>query len=353
MTSQTDPGPVSLADIRAAAERLRGVAMRTPLLAFETTSDDSREAHIWLKPENLQAIGAFKIRGAYNALAMLSEQERAAGVVTHSSGNHAQGVARAARMLGIRAVIVMPNDAPAIKVAGVRADGAEIDFVGPDNEERIARADQLAAEGGLVLVPSYDDARIVAGQGTVGLEIVEQLVELDESPRPLTVVVPIGGGGLSAGVCVAVKSQRSDATIIGVEPELAADAADSIAADRIVRWEPALTGRTIADGVRSSALGSIPFDLLRRHLDRIVTVTEDDIKRAMLRAATRARIVAEPSGAVAIAALPRLAASLPDRGDTVVIVSGGNVDPAAYRSFMAEAADLGPPADQNRPKAVR
>lgn len=337
MTADTDPDQVTLADVQAAADRILGVALRTPLLAFGPFDEEVGAPRIWLKPENLQPVGAFKIRGAYNALATLDDGERAAGVVTHSSGNHAQGIARAARMLGIHAVIVMPDDAPAIKVAGVRADGAEIDVVGPDNEERIARADQLAAERGLVLIPSYDDERIVAGQGTVGLEIVEQLAELGRANEPLTVLVPIGGGGLSAGVCVAVKGLRPDARIIGVEPELAADAADSMRQGRIVRWAPELTGRTIADGVRTSAVGRIPFAQLRRLLDEVITVSEDEIKAAMLEAATRARIVAEPSGAVSIAGLGQVEADLPEDGDTVVVVSGGNVDPVSYQTMLAEA----------------
>ena len=344
MTTENDSDQVTLTDVQAAAHRLLGVALRTPLLAFGPFDDEIGAPRVWLKPENLQPIGAFKIRGAYNALATLTEQERAAGVVTHSSGNHAQGIARAARMLGIHAVIVMPSDAPVTKVAGVRADGAEIDFVSADNEERIRRADELAEQRGLVLIPSYDDVRIVAGQGTVGLEIVEQLAELGRANEPLTVVVPIGGGGLSAGVCVAVKGLRPDAMVIGVEPELAADAAESIREDRIVRWEPALTGRTIADGVRTSALGAIPFAHLRRLIDDVVTVSEDDIKRAMALAAGRANIVVEPSGAVSIAALPRIEPGLPDDGDTVVVVSGGNVDAETYHTLLAEAAAL----DQGR-----
>lgn len=339
---QTYPDQVTLTDVQAAADCLIGVALRTPLLAFGPIDDEVGAPRVWLKPENLQPIGAFKIRGAYNALATLSPEEKARGVVTHSSGNHAQGIARAARMLGMRAVIVMPDDAPAIKVAGVRADGAEIDVVGPDNEERVARADELAEERGLVLIPSYDDARIVAGQGTIGLEIVEQLAELGRANEPLTVLVPIGGGGLSAGVCVAVKGLRPDATVIGVEPELAADAADSLREDRIVRWEPSLTGRTIADGVRTSALGRVPFAQLRRLLDRVVTVSEDDITLAMLEAARRARIVVEPSGALSIAAWQRRGDQLPDPddGDTVLVVSGGNVDPERYHALMAQAARL-------------
>jgi threonine dehydratase len=336
------PDQVTLADVQAAADCLLGVALRTPLLAYGPFEDEIGAPRVWLKPENLQPIGAFKIRGAYNALATLSPAERARGVVTHSSGNHAQGIARAARMLGLRAVIVMPDDAPAIKVAGVRADGAEIDFVGPDNEERIARADQLAAEQGLVLIPSYDDARIVAGQGTVGLEIVEQVAELGRANEPLTVFVPIGGGGLSAGVCVAVKSLRPDATVIGVEPDLAADAAESLRTGELVRWAPALTGRTIADGVRTSSLGRIPWAQLSRLIDDIVTVGEDEIRQAMLDVATRARIVAEPSGAVAVAGWQRYGGDLPDadESDTVVVISGGNVDPGRYRDLLAEAAAL-------------
>jgi threonine dehydratase len=328
---------VTLADVAAAARRLEGVALRTPLLAFGGPS-------VWLKAENLQPIGAFKIRGAYNALAQLSPQERAAGVVSHSSGNHAQGIARAARLLGMRAVIVMPSDAPAIKVAGVRADGAEIEFVGSDNEERIARADELAQRQGMALVPSFDDVRIVAGQGTIGLEIVAQLRELGaRDGEPLTVLVPIGGGGLSAGMCVAVKGLRPDARVIGVEPELAADAADSLSQGRIVRWGPELTGRTIADGMRTSAVGRIPFAHLSRLLDGVLTVSEDDIKVAMLAAATRARIVAEPSGATPIAAWLRHRAELPSSGHVVLVVSGGNVDPEQYRRLLAEAALLSTP----------
>lgn len=340
---ETDPEQVTLADVRAAADCLMGVAVRTPLLAFGPFDDEVGAPRVWLKPENLQPIGAFKIRGAYYALASLSPEERARGVVTHSSGNHAQGVARAARMLGLRAVIVMPDDTPRIKLDGVRADGAEIVFVGADNEVRIARAHEIGAERGMPVIPSFDDARIVAGQGTVGLEIVEQVAEMGRADEPLTVFVPIGGGGLSAGVCVAVKSLRPEATVIGVEPELAADAAQSLREDRIVRWSPELTGRTIADGVRSSALGRIPFAQLRRLIDRVVTVTEDDIKRAMLEAATRARVVAEPSGAVSIAGWMRHGADLADADDSdaVLVVSGGNVDPEVYRRLLTEAAALG------------
>ncbi len=330
---------VSLADIEAAAERLRGVALETPLLPLGSREGDPEGLAPWLKPESLQPVGAFKIRGAYNALAQLGKVQRAAGVVTHSSGNHAQGVSRAAALLGIHAVVVMPRDAPAIKIAGVRADGAEIVFVGASNEERIQRADDLADERGLTLIPSYDDARIVAGQGTVGLEIVRQLARLTGSAnRALTVLAPVGGGGLSSGICVAVKALRPEARVIGVEPELAADARDSLREGRVVRWDPALTDRTSADGVRTSALGDITFAHLRRLLDGVITVSEAEIAGGMALAASRARIVAEPSGALAIAAWRWHADQLPSTGDVVMVVSGGNVDPDRYQALLGEGS---------------
>jgi len=353
--ARTSAEEVTLADVRAAAVRLHGIAVRTPLLAFGPPADDPEAPRAWLKPENLQPIGAFKIRGAYNALSQLSAAERAAGVVSHSSGNHAQGIARAARLLGIRSIIVMPEDASAVKVAGVRADGAEIEFVSSDNEARIARAEELAERDGMVLVPSFDDARIVAGQGSVGLEIVEQLAEIG-ADRPLTVLVPVGGGGLSAGICVAVKALRPQARVIGVEPASAADAADSLRQGRIVRWAPELTGRTIADGARTSALGRIPFEHLRLLLDGVVTVSDDDLKVAMLTAAVRAHLVVEPTGALALAAWLRGmaaqelrgvaaqelrgAAALETQGDVVIVISGGNVEMGAYRGWLAEAEAL-------------
>jgi threonine dehydratase len=212
----------------------------------------------------------------------------------------------------------------------------------------------------MALVPSFDDVRIVAGQGTVGLEVVEQLDEIDavaagrsdqgdDGPRPLTVLVPIGGGGLSAGICVAVRGLRPEARVIGVEPELAADAADSMREGRIVRWGPELTGRTMADGTRTSAVGRIPFAHLRRLLEQVVTVSEDDIKVAMLEAATRARVVAEPSGALPIAAWRRHGAAIATAGDVVLVVSGGNVDPALYRRSLQEAEGLSSRGERGSP----
>jgi threonine dehydratase len=322
---------VSLDDIRAAAARLAGVASRTPLVPFGTLASG---APVLLKAESLQPVGAFKIRGAYNAIALLAAEERARGVVTHSSGNHAQGVARAARMLGVHAVVVMPNDAPAIKRRRVEADGAEIVTVGPASGDREAMAERLAKERGLVLVPSYDDDRIIAGQGTCGLEIAEDV------PNLAAILVPIGGGGLASGVATAVKALRPDVRIVGVEPELAADAQESLRTGRIVRWEASRTGRTIADGTRSQAIGRRPFAHLSRLLDDVVTVTEAEIAAAVRLCAEEARLVVEPSGALAPAAARFRAdeagiAGIAAPGTIVAVVSGGNVDPERYRELLA------------------
>jgi len=342
----TDPPArplVTLAEIQAAAERLRGITLRTPLLAFDRPIHGHPQGHprAWLKPESLQPIGAFKLRGAYNALASLTSDERARGVVTHSSGNHAQGVARSARLLGIRAVVVMPDDAPSVKIAGVRADGAEIDFVGSSAEARAARADELSARDGLVLIPSYDDRRIIAGQGTAGIEIVEQLAELGYGSVPFTVLVPVGGGGLISGVATAVKSLRPDARVLGVEPELAADARESLRAGHIVRWGPELVGRTAADGMRTNALGIITFPQMAAYVDDILTVSEVEIQRAMARAARVARLVLEPSGATTLAAWLFHAHEIATDGPVVALLSGGNVDPGTYAALVADGVAAG------------
>jgi threonine dehydratase len=339
----TADGLVTLEDIRRAAAGLEGITVRTPLLPFgrPLAGDPRGHPRAWLKPESLQPIGAFKLRGAWNAVSSLGPEERARGVVAHSSGNHAQGVARAARLLGVPAVIVMPEDAPAVKVAGVRADGAEVVFVGSASDERVAMADRLVAERGLVLIPAYDDPRIIAGQGTCGLEVVEQVAELGHEQEPLTVLVPIGGGGFAAGVSAAVKALRPDARVVGVEPELAADAAESLRTGRIIRWGPELVGRTAADGQRTSSVGPIPFRHLRAHLDGVLTVTEAGIARAMVRGAREARLVIEPSGATTLAALlfdPGIAEA---PGHVVAIISGGNVDPDRYAQLLAVGVAAG------------
>jgi threonine dehydratase len=321
------PRLVDLEDIRAAARVLDGVAIRTPLVPFGSGSP-----RVLLKAESLQPVGAFKIRGAYTAMTALSPDERARGVVTHSSGNHAQGVARAARLLGIHAVIVMPSDAPGIKRARVEADGAEIVTVGTASGDREEMAARLVEERGLVLVAPYDDDRIIAGQGTVGLEIAEDVPDL------AAVLVPIGGGGLSSGVAVAIRALHPGARIIGVEPALAADAAESLRVGHIVRWDAARTGRTIADGARSQAIGVRPFAHLSRLLDGVVTVSEAEIAATVRLIAEESRLVAEPSGALAPAAarFQAAAAGIDNLdGAIVAIVSGGNVDPDRYRELLA------------------
>lgn len=323
-----DGGPlVGLEAIRTAARTLAGVAARTPLVGFGPP-----ERRWFLKAESLQPIGAFKIRGAYVAVAGLSPDERARGVITYSSGNHAQGVARAARLLGVPAVIVMPSDAPEVKRSRVVADGAEVVVVGTSSAERRQVAERLAAERGLSIIPPYDDDRIIAGQGTCGLEIVEDL------PDVAAVLVPIGGGGLASGVAVAVRGLRPDARVIGVEPELAADARESLEAGRVVEWPAELVSRTIADGTRPQSIGRRNFAHLRALLDRIVTVSEAEIAAAVRLAAEESRLVVEPSGALTIAALRFRTAEaglIGADGPIVAVVSGGNVDPDRYRELLA------------------
>ena len=309
---------VTLDDIRAAADRIRDVALRTPLLPFGDGA--------FVKPENLQPTGSFKIRGAYNALAQLAPEARQLGVVAHSSGNHGQAVAHAARLLGMRAVIVMPDNAPRVKVDGVRADGAEIVFVGPHNEERVERAHELAHEHGLTLVSSANDERVIAGQGTIGLEIAEQLP--DVSP---VVLVPVGLGGLAAGIVTAVKALRPDARVLGVEPALAADTHASLAAGERTRWPADETARTIADGLRAEAPAPIPFEHLLGQLDGVILVEEHEIAEAVAVAARELRLVLEPSGAVSLAGLTKR--DLPD-GARVAVLSGGNVDPARFAEYL-------------------
>jgi threonine dehydratase len=320
------PALVTIDAIRAAAVVLRGVAIRTPLVQYGPPED-----RVLLKAESLQPIGAFKIRGAYVAIAGLTAAERERGVISYSSGNHAQGVARAARLLGAPAVIVMPSDAPAIKRERVAADGAEIVTVGTASEERRERAEAIAAERGLAIVPPYDDDRIIAGQGTVGLEIAEDLAEVAAG------VVPVGGGGLASGVAVAIKALVPGARVVGVEPELAADARESLERGEIVDWAAADVSRTIADGTPTQALGRRTFAHRRAHLAGIVTVTESEIAAAVRLAAERSRLIAEPSGALALAAIAFHRGELGLEGlegPVVGIVSGGNVDPAQYRAYL-------------------
>ncbi|HEY4190668.1 MAG TPA: threonine/serine dehydratase [Candidatus Limnocylindrales bacterium] len=317
---------VGIDAIRAAADRLQGVAVRTPLVPFGPPARKQ-----WLKAESLQPIGAFKIRGAYNAASLVPPADRARGLITYSSGNHAQGVARAARILGVPAAIVMPSDAPAVKRARVEADGAQVVMVGPASDERRRVAEEIAASRGLAIIPPYDDPRIVAGQGTVGLEIAEAM------PDVAVVLVPIGGGGLAAGVAAAIAALAPNARVIGVEPELAADARDSLFEGHVVAWPADQVGRTIADGTRTQSIGTLNFAHLRAQLDSVVTVTELEIAAAVRLAAEEARLVVEPSGALVIAAMRFHAAEaglIDPAGPVVGVVSGGNVDPERYLEYL-------------------
>jgi len=317
---------VSLDDIRAAQKLLHGIAVRTPLFEWTGAADQRK---LYLKLENLQPIGAFKLRGAYNKVASLSDEERRRGVISYSSGNHAQGVAYAARALGVKAIIVMPGNAPKNKLEATAALGAEIVTVGPGSEERRRRAEQLAAEHGYAIVPPYNDEKIIAGQGTVGLEILEDL------PNVETVLVPVGGGGLISGIAAAIKLssrlsnllRNPQVKVIGVEPELAGDARASLRAGRIVSFPAEQVSRTLADGLRTQSIGAINFEHIRAYVDDIVSVTEDEILEAMRALSVNAKTLAEPSGAVAPAAFLFHADELPKTSINVAVISGGNIDP--------------------------
>jgi threonine dehydratase len=310
----------TLADIRAALARLKGVTVHTRLIEFNLGESDSRS--LFLKPENQQPIGAFKLRGAYNKIASLSESDRKRGVISYSSGNHAQGVAFAARALGVKAVIVMPNNAPAIKRLATASMGAEIVLVGPGSDERKVKAEELAAEHGYVIVPPYNDKHIIAGQGTIGLEVLEDLPDVE------TVLAPVGGGGMISGVAAAVKLSKPAVKVIGVEPALAADAQASLRAGKIVQFPAEQVSRTLADGLRTQSVGSINFEHIQRFVDDIITVTESEIRQAMTLLASNPETVAEPSGAVAVAGFLFHRDELPQTRINVAIISGGNIEPS-------------------------
>jgi threonine dehydratase len=309
--------PVSIDDIRQAQERISGVVRHTPILPA-TNLPVPNGNELWLKAENLQRTSSFKIRGAYNAIAGLDANARGRGVITYSSGNHGQAVACAAHLLGVRAVVVMPEDAMPVKVEATRRWGAEVVFAGHTSLDRQERAMALVEEHGYTVIPPFDDRRIIAGQGTIGLEILEQLPEVE------VVLVPVGGGGLISGIVTAIKSLRPEVVVIGVEPATAADAQESLRRGTLVTWEHV---DTVADGLRTSRVGKLNFATMQELLDDIVTVSEEEILRAVGLLGLHEKVVAEPSGAVTTAAL--LFADLPFAGTRMVaVVSGGNVEPA-------------------------
>ena len=320
---------IGLGDIGEARRRLRGVALRTPLVPCPHGRPGRA---LYFKPESLQPTGAFKLRGAYNKILSLSPEERRRGVIAHSSGNHAQAVAYAARALGTRALIVMPRNAPRVKLEATAVLGAEVVPVGADSGERVRRAGELAVEHGYVPVPPYDDEILIAGQGTIGPEILEDLPEVE------TVLVPVSGGGLISGIAAAIKLSRPDVRVIGVEPELAADAKASMKSGRLIEFPAEQVGRTVADGLRVRRLGETPFEHVRAFVDDIVAVAEEEIIEAMRRLALRVRLVAEPSGAVTFAAYLFHRDELSASRRTVAVISGGNVEPRLLAEVLAGPA---------------
>ena len=314
---------IALGDVRRAADRLRDVANRTPV-ATSRTLDGMLGAQVFFKCENLQRGGAFKFRGAYNRVAALSPEERARGVVAFSSGNHAQGVALAARELGVPATVVMPSDAPALKLAATREYGAEVVTYDRLTQDREGIARQLAQERGLTLVPPYDHPLIMAGQGTAALELIEEVGPLD------WLLAPVGGGGLLAGTAIAATGLLPDINVVGVETETSNDWVLSLAAGRPVRIAPP---DTIADGMRTQQPGALTFPIVQKLAHGVTTVSDDEVKAAMRFLLLRMKLLVEPTGAVPVALL--LSGRLHVRGQRVgVILSGGNADPALVAEVL-------------------
>jgi threonine dehydratase len=309
--------------IQAAARRLAGVVVRTPLVPYPHT----RGRHL-VKPESLQPTGSFKIRGAYATISALSAEQRDRGVIAHSSGNHAQAVAYAAAAVGCPAVVVVPETAPEIKVESARSYGARVVTVAPSLDARVRATEELASRHGYAVIPPFDDPRVIAGQGTIGLEIAA------DCQGPAVVLVPVSGGGLISGIAAAVKLALPGAVVVGVEPELAADARDSLRAGERVAWPAASTARTVADALRVEQVGELPFEHIRAYVDDIVIVTEEEIKASVRRIADDLRLIAEPGGAVAVAAYLYRRGDLP-RGETYVsVLSGGNIEPSLRAELL-------------------
>jgi len=315
---------VSVDEIRAAATRLEGVAFRTPLVPFP-----GADPSLLLKAESLQPTGSFKLRGAYAAISGLPAHVRARGVVAHSSGNHAGAVAYAAALLGVPATVVVPGNAPPVKLDPVRRLGARIVTTQPSLTARVAATDELVRRHGYTLIPPFDDRAVIAGQGTIGLEIAA------DRPDAGQVVVPVGGGGLISGIAAALRALCPETRVVGAEPELAADAHESFRSGRRVAWQAEDTQRTIADALRVEQVGALPLQHLLGQVDDIVTVTEDEIREAVRRIAAQARLVAEPGGAVAVAACLLRERDLPAARTRVAVLSGGNIDPALLAAILS------------------
>ena len=318
----SEPAAVTLKELRAAAQGLRGVAVETPLLSVPAL-----EVHagvpMRLKGEHLQPVGAFKVRGAYTAISRIPPEERVRGVITYSSGNHGQAVAWAAQRLGARAVVVMPERAPGIKVDGVRRLGGEVLIAGNSSAERYTKAQQIADAEGLIMVPPFESLDVIAGQGTCGLEIIEQYPEVE------TILVPVGGGGLIAGIAAAVAALKPEVQVIGVEPAGAPKLSVALEAGRPVQLDHT---ESLADGLLPLSIGSLPFRILSGIVGQSVLLEEEEIVAALRFLYHEGGLTVEPSGAVTTAAL--LSRRIRPRGPTVAVVSGGNVDPALFQRLV-------------------
>ena len=322
---QAWPALVSLAEIEEAARLLASVAVRTPLLPVPRLHPD-----LLIKPESLQPTGSFKLRGAYTAISAAGQRAREHGVIAHSSGNHGHAVAYAAALLGVRAVVVVPSTAPKVKTDAIEYYGAELVTVAPTLAARVAATEELSAQHGYVVIPPFDDRAVIAGQGTIGLEIAA------DCPRVDLVLVPISGGGLISGIAAAIRATCPEAAVVGVEPEFAADARDSLRRGERVVWPSADVQRTIADALRVEQVGVLPFAHLRELVTGIVTVTEEEMRTAIRLLARHAGLVAEPGGSAAVAAWLFHAAELPAARTPVAVLSGGNIDPALLTSILVE-----------------
>jgi threo-3-hydroxy-L-aspartate ammonia-lyase len=320
------PELVTIDEIRAAAGRLAGVALRTQLLPFPAAGPG-----LLLKPESLQLTGSFKLRGAYAAISMLTDRQRNRGVVAHSSGNHALAVAYAAALLKVPATVVIPANAPQVKVAAASDLGATIVVCEPGLAARTAATAELVERYGYYVIPPFEHRTVIAGQGTIGLEIAAERPDTD------LIVCPVSGGGLISGIAAAAAAVLPRAKVVGVEPELAADARDSLRAGHRIAWQASQTQRTIADALRVEQVGELPLRHMLRQVHDIVTVSEEEIRETMRQLAVRARLVAEPGGAVAVAACLFHGARLPAATTKVAVVSGGNVDPALLADVLGGA----------------
>jgi len=314
---------VAVGDIQAAARRLAGVALWTPLIPYPHTPQ-----RLLVKPESLQPTGSFKIRGAYAAISALPETLRDRGVIAHSSGNHAQAVAYSAAAVGCPAVVVIPRTAASIKIESARSYGARVVLVEPSLAARVSATKELASRHGYAIIPAFDDAEVIAGQGTIGLEIAAERQDVD------VVLVPVSGGGLISGIAAAINGLSRGTQVVGVEPELAADARDSLRAGRRIGWPASRTARTLADALRVEQVGELPFAHMRAYVHDIVTVAENEIRGAVRRIADELGLIVEPGGAVAVAAYLYGRAQLPGADTYVAVLSGGNISLALRAELL-------------------